>query len=152
MQEPYFSVFSWRSAPYLMLAGLCVGALGGLLNYRPTDRHLQLAPQVVHLASKVDEPVLKTPVVAAAETLITPSVITQGNSAASPPVVPPIISQKTVAGTTSTSTESRTALLPVSPAQVASVATNNQMFNPLRNYQVAVQEQDGIRLKTIANR
>ncbi|HIA53436.1 MAG TPA: hypothetical protein EYN91_15330 [Candidatus Melainabacteria bacterium] len=121
------NILSWSLLPYLLIAGLCIGIMAGVINYKQIENSLQLAPEIAQSAD-------------ATESQVMPKPEAQKNGEQIE-----ILANASDLSASSTHPESR--------VQPMEWNTTVQSFVPTYlNYEVAVADSRGIRFKTIVNR
>lgn len=117
-------LLSWRVLPNLVMAGLCVGFVAGMVNYKPADGNLRLSPGMAKAAEVVK--------------LEAPSSVKRAAASLIP---------SAVASAPDTSTVN--AAVQPQPVEWNTAA---HVFAPTHNYQVPIADSLGVRLKTIVTR
>lgn len=120
-------LLSWRVLPNLVMAGLCVGFMAGMINYKPADADLRLAPGMAKASQIVKLEESSSVKRTAACIIPSPNVVSSANEFAS-----------------------KNAAVQPQPVEWNKAA---HVFAPShQNYQVPIADSLGVRLKTIVTR
>lgn len=125
-------LLSWRVLPNLVMAGLCVGFIAGIINYKPADGNLRLSPGMAKAAEVVKLEAPSSVKRAAASVIPSPNITSAQNE----------VSASNDVSASNTSVQPR-------PVEWNTAA---HVFAPTHNYQVPIADSLGVRLKTIVTR